>query len=74
MIRYLSQAEVAARIGVESKSLGRAKLPRPDVVIGQPPDDLDSDTWPRGVFRGWLPETVDAWAATRPKRGRPRSK
>ncbi len=70
MIRYLSQAEVAARIGVEPKSLSR--FPRPDVVIGPPPDDLDSQAWPRGVFRGWLPETVDAWNATRPGRGRPR--
>jgi hypothetical protein len=53
--RYLSRAELAERIGVKSASLGRYRLPEPDAMIGD--------------IRGWLPETVDAWNASRPGRG-----
>jgi predicted DNA-binding transcriptional regulator AlpA len=56
--RYLSRPEVAARIGVATDTLNRYKLPAPDAQIGV-----------RQV--GWLPETIDAWHAARP---RPRSR
>lgn len=52
--RYLSRPEVAARIGVKKDTLNRYKLPEPDAQIGA-----------RQV--GWLPETIDAWNAARPK-------
>lgn len=55
MIRYLSRAEFAERIGVQSATLGRYKLPEPDAMVGS--------------ARGWLPETVDAWNASRPGKG-----
>jgi predicted DNA-binding transcriptional regulator AlpA len=57
VIRYLSRPEVAARIGVQKDTLNRYKLPPPDAQIGV-----------RQV--GWLPETIDAWQAARPGRGR----
>lgn len=56
MRAYLSRSEVAARIGVKPDTLGRYKLPEPDAMIG--------------ATRGWLPETIDAWNANRPGRGR----
>lgn len=55
VIRYLSRAEFAERIGVQPDTLGRYKLPEPDAIVGS--------------VRGWLPETVDAWHASRPVRG-----
>lgn len=55
MTRYLSYSEVAARLGITTGGLGGAKLPSPDAIIGK--------------TRGWLPETIDAWNATRPGRG-----
>lgn len=55
MIRYLSMAEVAERIGVKPPTLSRYRLPEPDAVIGS--------------RRGWLPDTIDAWNANRPGRG-----
>lgn len=55
MIRYLSRAELAERIGVKPDTLSRYKLPEPDAMIG--------DT------RGWTEATVDAWNAARPGRG-----
>ncbi|EJZ15786.1 hypothetical protein MFORT_02714 [Mycolicibacterium fortuitum subsp. fortuitum DSM 46621 = ATCC 6841 = JCM 6387] len=54
-LRYLSRAEVAERIGVAPSTLSRYKLPEPDAMVG--------------TVRGWLPETVDAWSASRPGRG-----
>ncbi|GAA1671157.1 hypothetical protein MMUR_47760 [Mycolicibacterium murale] len=54
-IRYLSRTELAERIGVKPDTLGRYKLPEPDAVIG--------------TTRGWLPDTVDEWNASRPGRG-----
>lgn len=54
---YLGRVEVAARIGLKSvRSLSGMALPPHDVEIG--------------VHRGWKPETIDAWQATRPGRGR----
>ena len=58
--RYLSRSEVAARIGVQTATLSRYKLPQPDVIIG---------SGPRPTF-GWLPATIDAWNNARPGRGR----
>ena len=55
MISYLSRTEVAARIGVKPDTLGRYKLPEPDAIIGS--------------TRGWLPERIDAWNASRPGKG-----
>jgi hypothetical protein len=49
---------VAQRIGVKPDTLGRYKLPEPDAMIG--------------TVKGWLPETIDQWQATRPGRGRTR--
>lgn len=53
---YLSRAEFAERIGVKPATMGRYKLPEPDVMIGS--------------TRGWSAETVDAWHAARPGRGK----
>lgn len=54
--RYLSRKEVSERIGLASpRSLSGIELPPPDVIVG--------------THRGWLPETIDAWQATRPGRG-----
>ena len=54
---YLGRVEVAARIGLKSvRSLSGMTLPPYDVEIG--------------VHKGWKPETIDAWQATRPGRGR----
>jgi len=55
MIRYLSRADFAERLGVKPDSLGRYKLPDPDAMIGD--------------IRGWLPQTVDEWNRARPGKG-----
>lgn len=55
-IRYMTSTEVAAHIGVKPSTLNRYKLPEPDAMIGN--------------VRGWRRETVDAWNAARPGRGR----
>ena len=53
---YLSRQEVAARIGIKNvRNLSGIELPPHDVEVGK--------------HRGWLPETIDAWHATRPGRG-----
>jgi len=52
MKRYLSRAELAARIGVKPDSLGHYKLPTPDAMIG--------------TIRGWTVATVDRWHEGRP--------
>lgn len=65
-LRYLNQAEFAERIGVESSSMGRYKLPPADAVTG--PINPDG-TLPRGTVRGWLTSTIDEWNAARPGRG-----
>jgi hypothetical protein len=54
---YLGRVEVAARIGLKSvRSLSGMTLPPHDVEVG--------------VHKGWKPDTIDAWQATRPGRGR----
>ena len=63
---YLSQRQVAERIGVVPSALGRYKLPPADVTIGPIEED---GTIPRGTVRGWLPETIDEWNSHRPGRG-----
>lgn len=55
--RYLGRVELAERIGLKSvRSLSGMSLPPHDVEIG--------------VHKGWKAETIDAWNATRPGRGR----
>ena len=55
--RYLGRVEVAARIGLKSvRSLSGMTLPPHDVEVG--------------VHKGWKPDTIDNWQATRPGRGR----
>lgn len=57
--RYLSGAEAARRLGIKpdtwSSYRSRKRTPQPDAWIGDIP--------------GWLPETVDAMAASRPGQG-----
>lgn len=55
MIVYLSVGDVAERIGVTPAAIARYKMPEPDALIGK--------------TRGWLPETIDTWNASRPGRG-----
>jgi predicted DNA-binding transcriptional regulator AlpA len=43
---------------VKRNTLNRYKLPPPDVQVGE------------RLF-GWLPETIDAWNASRPGKGHP---
>lgn len=52
-IKYLSRAEVAARIGVKPDTLSRYNLPAPDATIG--------------TVRGWTRHTIDTWNAARPR-------
>lgn len=62
VVTYLGRSEVAAYLGMKSlASLNNVTLPPHDVEIGN--------------RKGWRPETIDAWKATRPGRGRwgPRS-
>lgn len=54
--KYLSQKEIAERLGMKSvRSLSGIKLPPHDAEIGN--------------RKGWLPTTIDAWHAERPGRG-----
>jgi len=54
---YLGKNEMAKRLGLkDADSLKGMRMPPHDAVIGD--------------RRGWLPETVDEWARTRPGRGR----
>ena len=53
----MGRVEVAEYLGLESvRSLSRMTLPPHDVEVG--------------VHKGWKPETIDAWNAARPGRGR----
>ncbi len=66
-IHYLSVNGVASYLGISphtaKKYADDGRLPEPDAVIGEPPRNT----------RGWLPETIDAWNASRPGHGgRPR--
>lgn len=54
---YLCRADVARYIGLKSvRSLSGMELPPHDVEVGN--------------HKGWKPETLDAWQARRPGRGR----
>lgn len=56
VVRYLGRTGVAHYLGLRSmRSLSGVKLPPHDAEIGD--------------RKGWLPETIDAWKATRPGRG-----
>jgi predicted DNA-binding transcriptional regulator AlpA len=55
--RYLSRPEVAARIGVQTDTLNRYRLPDPDAQIG-------------ARLVGWLPETIDKWNEARPSKSK----
>lgn len=56
-IMYLGRTEVAHHLGLSGiTSLTGVALPPPDATIGD--------------RKGWLPETIDAWNALRPGRGR----
>lgn len=63
---FLSLAQVEERLGLAPRSLSKVKMPEPDAIVG--PVDADG-TVLRGTVRGWLPETIDEWNATRPGRG-----
>lgn len=52
---FLSVGDVAERLHISSAAVSSYDLPEPDARIGR--------------TRGWLPETIDAWVASRPGRG-----
>ncbi len=54
-IRYLSVTDVAKHLGISTAAVSSYKLPEPDARIGR--------------TRGWLPDTIDQWNASRPGRG-----
>lgn len=62
-IEYLGTAAVAERTGLSVPTvrsyIRKDLLPPADVII----------TTPSGPLRGWAPETIDAWLASRPGRG-----
>ena len=62
-IEYLGAQAVAARVGLSVNTirsyLAKGLLPEPDAVI----------VTSSGELRGWLPETIDQWASSRPGRG-----
>jgi len=59
VIRYLSLADIAERLGLQASTVrmyrSEGRLPEPDAMTGPTP--------------GWLPETIDEWHASRPGRG-----
>lgn len=60
---YLGAANFAARAGLAAATI-RSYM-RKDLI---PPADVIITT-PAGPLRGWAPETIDAWMASRPGRG-----
>ena len=60
---YLGTAAVAERAGLAVPTvrsyIRKGLLPDADVIIATP----------SGPLRGWAPETIDAWLASRPGRG-----
>ena len=60
---YLGAAGFAARAGLAVATIRsymrKGLTPTADVII----------TTPAGPLRGWAPETIDAWMASRPGRG-----
>lgn len=51
---YLGVTDVAKRLGISTAAVSAYKLPEPDATIGR--------------TRGWLPDTIDRWNASRPGR------
>lgn len=62
---YLNRNQLEDRVGLARGAGARMELPEEDVTVG--PINPDG-TLPRGTVRGWLPATIDAWDAERPKR------
>lgn len=60
---YLGTAAVAERAGLAVATIRsyilKDLMPEADVIIATP----------SGPLRGWSPETIDAWLASRPGRG-----
>lgn len=60
---YLGAQAFAERVGLSVNTirsyLTKGLLPEPDAVI----------VTSSGELRGWLPNTIDEWASTRPGRG-----
>lgn len=60
---YLGAADFAARAGLAVATIRsymrKGLTPPADVII----------TTPSGPLRGWSPETIDAWLASRPGQG-----
>lgn len=60
---YLGTAAVAERAGLAVATIRsyilKDLMPEADVIIATP----------SGSLRGWSPETIDAWLASRPGRG-----
>ena len=60
---YLGTAAVAERTGLAVATVRsyilKDLMPEADVII----------TTPSGPLRGWAPETIDAWLASRPGQG-----
>lgn len=60
---YLGAADFAARTGLAVATIRsymrKGLIPPADIVISTP----------AGPLRGWAPETIDAWMASRPGRG-----
>lgn len=60
---YLGAADFAARADLATATIRsyvrKGLTPPADVII----------TTPSGPLRGWLPETIDAWIASRPGQG-----
>lgn len=69
-ITYLSRAAVAQRLGLARDTLKiycrRSVGPVPDIYVVT---SLLTPGLPERRTYGWLPETVDAWQASRPGRG-----
>ncbi len=51
---YLGVTDVAKRLGISTAAVSAYKLP---------------SRTPRSAARGWLPDTIDRWNASRPGRG-----
>jgi len=60
---YLGTAAVAQRVGLTVSTIRsyilKDLMPDADVIIATP----------SGPLRGWAPETIDAWQASRPGQG-----
>lgn len=62
-VEYLGAQAFAARVGLSVNTirsyLAKGLLPEPDAAI----------VTASGELRGWLPETIDQWARSRPGQG-----